>query len=483
MKHLLLISAAMLSIGANSPDVLPVAQSITASDKAQGAKAHPELLQEFGGLYAGPQAAYVTKVGQKIAVQSGLSNTSSDFTVSLLNSSVSNAFAIPGGYIYCTRELLALMNDEAELASVLGHETGHVAARHAQKRNSRATIGGLGAVLATVLGGAIGGETGAKLGQQLGGAVAQNYVLSYSRAQEYQADDLGVSYLGKAGYDPMAASTMLASLAAQTSLDARVAGRGDQKLPQWASTHPDPASRVTRSAQKANATATTGKVRNRDSFLAAINGVMYDDDPHQGVIDGQNFRHPDLKIGFTAPQGYSMANGAQAVTISGSGGQAQFTGAAYTGNLTTYVDAVFKAVGGQTAINYGSVRTTQINGLNVGYASGNANTQSGAVVVTVYAYEFSSNSAFHIVSITPTASGDVFGSLFQSVRRLTASEVAAVKPRKIDVVTVRSSDTVASLAARMAYTDYKTERFLVLNAIPAGAVLRPGQKVKIVVYG
>jgi predicted Zn-dependent protease len=147
------------------------------------------------------------------------------------------------------------------------------------------------------------------------------------------------------------------------------------------------------------------------------------------------------------------------------------------------VDAVFKAVGGQTAINYGSVRTTQINGLNVGYASGNANTQSGAVVVTVYAYEFSSNSAFHIVSITPTASGDVFGSLFQSVRRLTASEVAAVKPRKIDVVTVRSSDTVASLAARMAYTDYKTERFLVLNAIPAGAVLRPGQKVKIVVYG
>ncbi len=483
MKHFLLVSVAILSIGAAPVPVLPVAQQITASDKAQGAKAHPQLLEEFGGLYGGPQAAYVAKIGQRIAMQSGLSNTAGDFTVSLLNSSVNNAFAIPGGYIYCTRELLALMNDEAELASVLGHETGHVAARHAQKRNSRATIGGLGAVLATVLGGAIGGDAGARLGQQLGGTLAQTYVLSYSRAQEYEADDLGVSYLGKAGFDPMASSTMLASLAAQTSLDARAAGRSVQSLPTMASTHPDPASRVARAAQKANATIATGRARNRDAFLAALDGMMYDDDPKQGIVDGQTFRHPDLKLTFTAPTGYSMSNGAQAVTISGSGGQAQFSGAAYSGNLNTYVDGIFKAVGGQTALDYGTVRTTQINGLNVGYATANANTQSGAVAVTVYAYEFANNSAFHILSITPAGSGDVFASLFQSVRRISASEIAAIKPRKISIVTVKAGDTIASLSERMAYTTFKIERFQTLNAIPAGASIVRGQKVKLIIYG
>lgn len=212
---------------------------MTAGDRAAGAKAHPQLLAEFGGLYEGPQAAYVTKVGQKIAMQSGLADTQSAFTVSLLNSSVSNAFAIPGGYVYVTRQLLALMNDEAELASVMGHEVGHVAARHAQQRNKAATKGTLGMILGTVLGAVVAGNDGAKLGQQLAGSIAQRYVLKYSRTQEYQADDLGVSYLGKAGYDPMASSTMLASLAAQTSLDAQLQGKGDKSLPEWASTHPD----------------------------------------------------------------------------------------------------------------------------------------------------------------------------------------------------------------------------------------------------
>ena len=118
-------------------------RSISASDKATGAKAHPELLKQFGGAYKGPQAAYVERVGRRIAVQSGLSNSERDFTITLLDSPVNNAFAIPGGYVYVTRQLLALMNDEAELASVLGHEVGHVAARHSNKRNSTSTLGSI----------------------------------------------------------------------------------------------------------------------------------------------------------------------------------------------------------------------------------------------------------------------------------------------------------------------------------------------------
>ncbi len=483
MKHLLLIGAAFVAVEASAQPALPPAQQITANDRAEGAKVHPQLLAEFGGAYAGPQADYVTKVGQRIAVQSGLSNTQGDFKITLLNSSVNNAFAIPGGYVYVTRQLLGLMNNEAELASVMGHEVGHVAARHGQKRNRRATIGGLGAVLATVLGAAVAGDAGAKLGQQLGGSIAQSFVLSYSRAQEYEADDLGVSYLGKAGYDPFAASTMLKSLAAQTTLEAQVQGKNASNLPTRQSTHPDPASRVARAAQKASITPATGKLQNRDAFLAAIDGMIYDDDPKQGIIDGQIFSHADLKLTFTAPTGYSLSNGSEAVTITGAGGRASFSGAAYNGDLKAYVSAVFKAVGGQTALDFGTVSSTQINGLPVSYASASANAQSGPVIVTVYAYEFSPTSAFHIVAISPANGGSSFNSLFQSVRRLSNSEIAAIKPRILRVVTVRSSDTIASLSARMAYTSNQTERFLTLNALSADSKLSSGQKVKIIVYG
>lgn len=467
----------------SKPAAASVPQSMSAKDKATGAKAHPELLAEFGGLYEGPQAAYVTTVGRKIASESGLANQPTEFTITLLNSPVNNAFAIPGGYVYVTRQLMALMNNEAELASVLGHEVGHVAARHSQKRSNRATRAGLGAVLATVLGGVLLGGDGAKLGQQLGGAIAQRYVLSYSRAQEFEADDLGVTYLAKSGYDPVASSTILASLAAQTSLDTRRAGKSENALPEWASTHPDPASRVTRARQKALATSARGKVTNRDSFLQMLDGMLYDDDPKQGIVEGSSFRHPDLKLGFNAPSGYIMSNGTKAVSITGTGGQAQFSGGPFDGNLETYIANVFKAVGGsQSQVNYGSVNRTTINGLDAAFATGRANTQSGPVDVTVYAYVFGPTTAYHIVAINPVGATP-FSGLFQSVRRLNAAEIANIKPRRIDVVSVRSSDTVRSLSERMAYPDYKLERFRVLNGLGADEALKAGQKVKIVVQG
>jgi len=139
--------------------------SMSEAEKAEGAKAHPELLAEFGGLYAGPQAAYVTSVGRKIAVQSSLSGQQGDFTISLLNSPVNNAFAIPGGYVYVTRQLTALMNSEAELAGVLGHEVGHVAAQHSKRRQNAATRNSIIGVLGQVLVGAVVGNNG--LGQLL----------------------------------------------------------------------------------------------------------------------------------------------------------------------------------------------------------------------------------------------------------------------------------------------------------------------------
>ena len=483
MKKILLLGVAVIAIGASGPKPLPSAQPITASDRSTGAKAHPQILSEFGGLYESKQAAYVTKVGRRIALQSGLSNAEGDFTISLLNSSVNNAFAIPGGYVYVTRELLALMNNEAEFASVLGHEVGHVAARHSKAREKRARFGGFGAAAATILGSVLGGDTGARIGQQIGGSLAQNYVLGFSRSQEYEADDLGVSYLGRAGYDPFASSSMLASLAAQTSLDARAQGQSGKALPEWASTHPDPASRVARAADRARASAATGKERDRDEFLAAIDGMIYGDDPKQGIVDGQTFSHPDLKLSFSAPSGYAMSNGTQAVTVRGSGGQAQFSGAAYNGDMNAYIAQVFKAVGGNTALDYGNISRTNVNGIPAAIASASANGQSGPVVVTVIAYEFGSNTAYHFLTIVPGAgSGNPFTPMFNSVRRLSNQEAASIKPRRISVVTVKSKDTVNSLADRMAYSDLRLERFLTLNALSSNSLLTQGQKVKLIVY-
>ncbi|MBB5706650.1 putative Zn-dependent protease [Sphingopyxis panaciterrulae] len=462
------------------------ASSITAAERQQGAEAHPQLLQEFGGAYAGPQAAYVGRVGQTIAVQSGLSNARGDFTVTLLNSPVNNAFAIPGGYIYVTRQLMALMNDEAELAGVLGHEVGHVAAQHSKKRQKAATRNSILGVLGAVLGSAI-GDNGGLLGS-LGGLlqnnamqVAQLATLGFSRSQELEADQLGVRYLKSAGYDPMALSTVLASLANQTNLEAKVAGGDARSIPEWASTHPDPASRV-RNAQTLASRVGTGGVRNADAFMAAVDGVLYGDDPAQGIVEGRQFLHPDLRLAFTVPNGYGMQNGTSAVSVSGNGGQAQFSTAPYSGDMNAYIASVLKAIGGDANLTPSAIQRTTVNGIPASYTTVRANSQSGQVDVTVFAYEFARNNAFHFVALTKAGGAGTFNSMFGSLRRLSASEAAAIRPRRVDVVTVRSGDTVASLARRMAYSNYQAERFQVLNRLAANSRLTPGQKVKIVTY-
>lgn len=275
IRHL--IAAAALATTASPAVVLAQTRAISQSEKQLGAQAHPQLLQQYGGPYAGSQAALVERVGKRIATQSGLSNASSDFTVTLLDSKVPNAFAIPGGYVYVTRQLLALMNTEAELASVMGHEVGHVAARHAAKRNSRATIGSL-------LAAGVGIATGSDLARRGAGAASQLYALGYSRSQEYEADGLGVRYLAGAAYNPFAAADMLAALDAETQLQANVTGK-QSNLPSWMSTHPNGADRVRRAEQLAQQTGRPQPAFVQDTaFLRSLNGLKYDDDKRISIV-------------------------------------------------------------------------------------------------------------------------------------------------------------------------------------------------------
>jgi predicted Zn-dependent protease len=472
-------TAALISVGCAETGSSAQGQprAISQSAASQAAQQHPQIIQQFGGTASAPLNNYVASVGRRVAQQSGVPGGAGAFTITTLNSPVVNAFAVPGGYVYVTRQLLMLMEDEAELASVLGHEIGHIAARHGQQRQTRGVISQLGALAVGVL-------TGSDTLGQLAGQVGQGFLLNYSRSQEYQADDLGIRYLAGAGYAPQASAGLLDSLGDNETLTARVSGSDQRAVPSWARSHPLSADRVRRAQQRAGTVKANASLRNRDQFLAQIDGMLVDDDPRQGIVDGREFLHPGLRLRFSAPDGYGIQNGAQAVTIAGSGGQAQFAAGQFRGDLDTYVVQTFRSLVGQSQVSIPAARRTTVNGIPAAYATARASTQQGQVDVTVFAYQWDSNSAYHFVTITPAGQGlGVFNSTVQSVRRLSASEAAAIRPRVIDIVTVKAGDTPRSLAERMAYRDLKLERFLVLNSMEANDGLRPGQKVKLVVYG
>jgi predicted Zn-dependent protease len=484
-SRLIAVSAIALAIsGCVGGAAIPSASTpITQTEAQQGSEFHPQLLAQFGGAMTGPHAAYVEQIGKNIAVQSGLGNARESFTVSLLNSPVNNAFAVPGGYVYATRQLVTLMNNEAELAAVLGHEVGHVAARHSQRRQQTAQrnsiLGVLGAIGSSILLGNSGiGDTlsrGFLQGSQL-------LTLSFSRSQELQADELGVQYLTRAGYDPRAMGTVLSSLASQNALDARVQGRGNATVPEWASTHPDPASRVQTALSKAQGLA--GTVTNRDTFLTRVDGLLYGDDPEQGLVEGSRFIHPNLRLTFTAPQGFYMVNSTTAVSINGQGGQAQLSLAPYNGDLDSYVRQQFTKLGGEnTRLAPSSIQRTTVNGIRAAYGTARVNNGNSQVDVTIFAYEFGNDRAYHFSAITPAGGGNTFGPMFQSMRRITQAEADQVVPRRLDVVTVQRGDTVAGLARQMAYDSAQVERFRVLNGLAANDSLTAGQRVKIVVRG
>lgn len=477
----------ILLLAASAVALAPIAvqaqvRSLNPREVAEAQRQHPELVKEYGGAEIGARAAYVESVGRRVAAYSGVVNPGQTYRFTTLNSAVENAFAVPGGYIYITRQLMGLMDDESELAFVLGHEAGHIAANHAQARRSAATRNSILGVLGAILGSAIGGNAFGNLLSQ----TAQLRTLSFSRDQEYQADTLGTRYIVAAGYDPLGGANILESLGRADALQLRIQGKGNRSLPEWASTHPNSQNRVQRERQLAIQTGRAGKgLRNRDAFLAQIEGLTVDDDPAQGVIEGRSFSHPALRLQFTVPAGYLMQNSTSAVTIEGSAGKAQFSGGGFSGSLEDYIGLVINQLtGGRGQIAMGAPRQTVVNGLPAMYSIGRANTSSGAVDVSLMAYRWDRDTVYHFVMLTQAGAGiGQFASMVDSLRRLSPQEAAAIRPRVIDVVTVQRGDTVQSLAERMAYRDFKIDRFRSINGLAANASLTPGQKVKVIVYG
>ena len=475
-KGILLLTAAAVSL---TPAAAQQIRYLDPRDVAEAQREHSAIVQELGGAETGPRAAYVQSVGRRVGGFSGVASPTQALHYTLLNSAVENAFSVPGGYVYVTRQLMTLMDDESELAFAIGHEVGHVAANHAHIREQyaqRNSYGVIGQIIGAIFGGGIGNVLQAR---------AKMDTLSFSREQEYQADALSLRYLEAAGYDPVGGPELLAALSRETALEARVQGRSNRQTPEWASTHPLSENRMQQALQQARASGRLGTgTRNRDGFLSQLEGMYVDDDPAQGVIDGPVFTHPDLRVQFTVPQGYLMSNGTDAVTISGSAGKAQFRGGRFTGNLDNAVIEVMNSLtGGRTGF-IAPPQHTIINGMEAAFTTSRVNASSGVMDVSVVAYRWDAQRVYYFVTLTPGGYGiGPFAPLVNSLRRISPQEASAIRPRVVHVVTVAPGDTVQSLASRMAYREFKVDRFLALNGLDAGTRLVPGQKVKLVIYG
>jgi predicted Zn-dependent protease len=476
-RSVLWLAAAALAI---TPAAAQRLHYLNPQDVAEAQRQHAVLVQELGGAETGPRAAYVESVGRRVGTYSGVANPGQSLHFTMLNSAVENAFSVPGGYVYVTRQLMGLMDDESQLAFALGHEVGHIAANHAHIREQYAQRNPLG-----VFGQIVGAIFGPGITDILQ-ARSRLDSLSFSREQEYEADTLGLRYMIAAGYDPAGAAGVLAALSRASAFEARIQGRTNRQTPEWASTHPLSENRMQRALAEARATGRLGTgVRNRDIFLGELEGLYVDDDPAQGVIEGPTFTHPDLKIQFTVPQGYLMSNGTSAVTISGSAGKAQFRGGQFTGSLDNAILLAFRQLTqGQANFAVPPPQHVTINGMPAAITTARVNTSSGLIDASVAAYQWDAQRIYYFVMLTPGGYGVApFAPMINSLRRITPAEAAAIRPRVIHVERVRPGDSVQSLASRMAYRDFRLERFMSLNGLAANSPLVPGQKVKLVVYG
>lgn len=435
---------------------------------------HAAAVETYGGLYTGPASAYVAEVGGRVAQAAGQGGRCGFHVV---NSDVVNAFTSPPGcHVYITRGLLALLSSEDELAAVLGHEVGHVTANHAGKRQQRSTLTTLGALV-------LGAVTKSSDLAQLASGFGQLNVLSYSRAQELQSDQLAVRYLTGGGYSPYALADVITALQGQEQLKTRISGREEKTAPAWAQTHPLHGDRITRALQHARATGRPPGPERDAEYLARIDGLIFGDDPRQGFVEGRRFVHPDLGIAFEAPAGFTLTNGSRAVKMESAGGlQGIFSSAPLRGDLERYAYDALRSAAGQTQVQVGRPERTRINGMEAVILPAQAAAQRGVVELTVAAYAAGPDTGYHFVTLAPAGGSRAFDPLIGSFRRLSREEARAARPRVIEVVSVRPGDTVRTLAARMAVEAAPEAHFRLLNGLADGQEVRPGQRVKIVAY-
>ena len=449
-----------------------------AQERQIGADAHPQVIEQFGVYEEMPELnAYVAEISSRLHSVSEMSNETFHYT--LLDSEMVNAFAIPGGYIYVTRGLMALANNEAELAGVIGHEIGHVTARHGAQRMTQQTLAGLSVL-------AVGVALQDQNLMQLANAGAMAWVAGYSRSQELQSDELGVRYLTQSGYDPIAMASFLEQLGRHSHLERQLAFQEGEPEPadSWFATHPRTGDRVVAAAELARADLNDPYL-GRNTYLRRIDGMIYGDSPKQGFRRGNTFSHPELRFTFDVPEGFRMQNSTSAVVaFNADGAFIIFDGADNPGgSMANYVQAwTNQLVGQQITLN--DLERITVNGMEAATGWLRLNLQQGQSDVRLLAIEYDSETIYQFIFVAPTHLSSQLATGFQrttySFRQLSASEARTLRPLRIRVVEVGYGDTIDDFARMMQFDDLRRERFMVLNGMTSDADLQAGMLVKVV---
>jgi predicted Zn-dependent protease len=442
-----------------------------ASDKKTDSAEHARIVGAYGGIY------HDAKLEQTLApivsrIVAASDRPDQSYRITILNAPAINAFALPDGYLYVTRGLLALADDSSEVAAVLAHEMGHVTANHAIKRQNKARNA---MVASRVVNDVLKDDES----RQLALAASQRSLAAFSQQQELEADAIGVRTIGKAGYDAFAAARFLTVMARYADYNAN--STAPDKRPDFLSTHPSTPERVAfaeRAARQFGAPG-VGEV-DRDRYLEGIDGMVFGDDPSQGFVRERNFIHPRLGIGFTVPEGFVIDNTSDAVLATGADGTAlrfDAVGLAEGTELAAYLKS-----GWVNGLDAASVQSFSVNGLKAASAQAHAKDWYFKIAVIQ-----AGGPATYRFIFANEAMSDAFNRAAQetvaSFRTLTSDEIAGLRALHIKVVTAGARDTEASLARRMHGVERPRDLFRVLNGLDPGARIKAGTKYKIVTDG
>jgi len=455
------------------PPSTPVSLAPAAAQHITGAPPSPErkrLIEAFGGIYNAPATeAFLDGVLAKLAPASDAS--ARPYHVTLLNSPIVNAFALPSGDIFVTRGVLALADDTSEIAAVMAHEIGHITARHAAQRAEFEKT----AALFTHVNSQVLAHYEA---QDEAEARSKLAIARFSRQQEFEADQIGIKTIARAGYDPYGAARFLTALGEWSALRASVAGAGSADRPDMMATHPSTPERVAQAVAEARqfgepGTGETG----RNAYLAAIDGLAFGDDPSQGVVRDNVFIHPRLGFAFEAPEGFTLDNQSAAlIGVGEAGGEALRLDSIPIAESATAASAI--GSGWIDGVKTTSIEAKQIAGLEAATAVAEGEQWSfrlGAVRLNGRLYRL----IFAAHTLSPAVDSRFMASL-DSFHLLNAQDSALAAAQKIKIVEGGSGDTPETLAARMAFLPQSTNQFLILNGLERGAALVPGQRYKIV---
>jgi predicted Zn-dependent protease len=430
---------------------------------------HARILASYGGIYENPRLhAMISKMVDRLVAASEKPNLK--YEVTLLNSPAINAFALPNGHLYVTRGLIVLANDKAEIASVLAHEMGHVIAHHAAIREEQARQAALVSHVMTEV------VSDPQVGA-LALAKSKLAMASFSRAQEFEADGIGVGISARAGFDPYGASRFLTDMQRNADLKAASHG-GETYAPDFLSNHPSTPERVKNAL--ANARQFSGPSsgeRDRSEYLTDLDGVVYGEDPSEGFVRGRRFLHPKLGFTFLAPPGFTLDNTAQAVLgLKAGDGEAMRLDVVTVPAEQSLPD--YLKSGWMENIDPASVAEFSVNG----FPAATATAKGWQWSFRLFAVRFGSDVyrfIFAAKNMTPRAD-QAFRESILSFRRMSLKEIQQIKPLRVKIVTVGAHDTAARLARRMAVSDHSLVRFRVLNGLWPHDRVKPGERVKIV---